>query len=216
MATTEIKRLYQNSKEFVPITLAEAVVVNTEGTNLQNIGITTLDDILRRVLGIIGDNNTDIDTLEQTLDAINKALSNKQDKLTPGTGISIDSNGVISATSSVEIYKVAQSLPQASKECLNIIYLIPNSNVQGNIAKEYICIEQNGIYQWEELGSVTSNVNLEGYVDKTTFNTTINEIRNLINGISGITAENIKTSGGVNIVVNYTIPENLYDSLINN
>ena len=30
MATTQIKRLFQNNTEFVPITLSEAVVVNTD------------------------------------------------------------------------------------------------------------------------------------------------------------------------------------------
>ena len=40
--STQIKRLYQNSKEFVPITLAEAVVVNTTNIpGLQSLGITT-------------------------------------------------------------------------------------------------------------------------------------------------------------------------------
>ena len=33
--STQIKRLYQNNQEFVPITLAEAVVVNT--TNIHGI-----------------------------------------------------------------------------------------------------------------------------------------------------------------------------------
>lgn len=46
--STQIKRLYQNNQEFVPITLAEAVVVNsTNIPGLQSLGITTLDKVLK-------------------------------------------------------------------------------------------------------------------------------------------------------------------------
>ena len=50
---TDIKKLQQNGKEFVPITLAEAVVVNA--TNLQGyntLGITTLDKVLNALAAI--------------------------------------------------------------------------------------------------------------------------------------------------------------------
>jgi hypothetical protein len=36
MATTQIKRLIQQGTEFVPITLSEAVVVNTDNLTLMN------------------------------------------------------------------------------------------------------------------------------------------------------------------------------------
>ena len=44
--STSIKRLKQNGKEFVPITLAEAVVVNGEYIWNQKV-CTTLDNVLR-------------------------------------------------------------------------------------------------------------------------------------------------------------------------
>ena len=45
--STQIKRLYQNNQEFVPITLAEAVVVNTTNIpGLKSLGITTLDKVI--------------------------------------------------------------------------------------------------------------------------------------------------------------------------
>ena len=48
MSTTQIKRLFQSNTEFVPITLAEAVVVNTSNVpGLSSLGITTLDKVLR-------------------------------------------------------------------------------------------------------------------------------------------------------------------------
>ena len=54
--STSIKRLSQNGQEFVPITLQEAVVVNTKNTIMQNaLGeITTLDKVLRATYGILG------------------------------------------------------------------------------------------------------------------------------------------------------------------
>lgn len=46
--STQIKRLYQNDQEFVPITLAEAVVVDaTNIPGLQTLRITTLDKVLK-------------------------------------------------------------------------------------------------------------------------------------------------------------------------
>ena len=46
--STQIKRLYQNNQEFVPITLAEAVVVDaTNIPGLQTLRITTLDKVLK-------------------------------------------------------------------------------------------------------------------------------------------------------------------------
>ena len=48
--STQIKRLYQDGKEFVPITLSEAVVVNTTNVpGLNGLGITTLDKVLGHI-----------------------------------------------------------------------------------------------------------------------------------------------------------------------
>ena len=100
MNYTQIKRLFQNNTEFVPITLAEAVVVNTSTIpGLTNLGITTLDKVLRNTLGLIGANTQkietlggDILTLTGVVGQINNELQNKQDKLTAGVGISITKN----------------------------------------------------------------------------------------------------------------------------
>jgi hypothetical protein len=127
MSTTQIKRLFQSNTEFVPITLAEAVVVNTSNVpGLSSLGITTLDKVLRTTLGVIGTNSGDIASLEEAVGEINTALEKKQDKLTAGVGITITPEGVISATSNVELYKIVTSLPTASKDCLNTIYLVSN------------------------------------------------------------------------------------------
>ena len=81
MNYTQIKRLFQNNTEFVPITLAEAVVVNTSTLPaLQNLGITTLDKVLSATLSQINSNITNISNLSGAVATINQQLVNKLDK----------------------------------------------------------------------------------------------------------------------------------------
>lgn len=206
--STQIKRLYQNSQEFVPITLAEAVVVNTTNVpGLQSLGITTLDKVLRTTLGVVGSNTVNIDTINGTLTSINNTLQNKQDKLTAGDGITISPTGVISVTNTSTLgfqYKIVSSLPTPpSKDYENIIYLVPNPNgVNGNIFIEYICINKDSNYIWEQIGSITTDIDLDNYVTKTEFN----QFKSI-----SLTAQDVTTSSGVAVTVNYNIPSTLYD-----
>ena len=206
--STQIKRLYQNNQEFVPITLAEAVVVNTTNIpGLQSLGITTLDKVLKTTLGVVGSNTLDIETINRTLTTINNTLQNKQDKLTAGDGITISSDGVISITNTSTLgfqYKIVNALPSPpKKDYENIIYLIPNSNgTTGNIFTEYICINRDSVYIWEQIGSLTTDVNLDNYVTKVEFNT--------LKSIA-LTAQDVTTSSGIAVTVNYDIPSTLYD-----
>lgn len=206
--STQIKRLYQNNQEFVPITLAEAVVVNaTNIPGLKSLGITTLDKVLKTTLGIVGTNTLSIDTINKTLTSINNTLQNKQDKLTAGDGITISSDGVISVTNTSTLgfqYKIVTMLPSPPrKDYENIIYLVPNpGGVNGNIFTEYICINKDSTYIWEQIGSLTTDVNLDDYVTKTEFNA----LKSIV-----LTAQDVTTSSGVAVTVNYNIPDNLYD-----
>lgn len=206
--STQIKRLYQNNQEFVPITLAEAVVVNTTNVpGLQSLGITTLDKVLKNTLGVVGSNTLSIDTINKTLATINNTLQNKQDKLTAGDGITISSNGVISITNTSTLgfqYKIVTALPSPpKKDYENIIYLVPNPRgANGNIFTEYICINKDSTYIWEQIGSLTTDVNLDNYVTKTEFNA----LKSIV-----LTAQNVTTSSGIAVTVNYNIPNNLYD-----
>lgn len=211
--STQIKRLLQNNVEFVPITLAEAVVVNTDGLNLiSNLQITTLDKVLREILNISGDSISDIETLTNAVNTINNTLQNKQDKLTAGVGIKIE-NGIITATSITTLYKIVEFLPQPSEECLNSIYLIPvTSPTSGNYFKEIICFEKNGAYVWEEIGTVQTDVDLTGYITRQEYTTKIEEITTALN--SKLTAISVTTSNGSSqVVVNYNIPSDLYDNI---
>lgn len=218
MSTTQIKRLFQSNKEFVPITLAEAVVVNT--TNLPGmalLGITTLDKVLRTTLGVVGTNAADILKLNQAVDDINAALDTKQNKLTAGAGINITPEGVISAIFNIELYKIVTVLPTPSASTTNSIYLVPASGgVNGNIFKEYICVYESTQkkYIWEEMGSIQTDVDLSGYVTLEAFNDQINIIKGQL--ANTITAQDVTNSdGSAKIVVNYTIPADLYNSMVN-
>lgn len=205
---TQIKRLYQNNQEFVPITLAEAVVVNaTNIPGLKSLGITTLDKVLKTTLGVVGTNTLNIDTINKTLTNINNTLQNKQDKLTAGDGITISSDGVISVTNTSTLgfqYKIVTILPSPpGKDYENIIYLVPNpKGVNDNIFTEYICVNKDSTYIWEQIGSLTTDVNLDNYVTKTEFNA----LRSIV-----LTAQDVTTSSGVAVTVNYNIPDTLYD-----
>ena len=234
MNYTQIKRLFQSNTEFVPITLAEAVVVNTSTIpGLTNLGITTLDKVLRNTLGLVGTNAQNIDILGTNLQQltgvvqmINEELENKQDKLTAGIGISItktDDKTVISVNHTIELYKIISletwnSIKEVpSQDFENVIYLVPQpsfTSVTGNIFKEFLCVLKDGAYQWEEFGTIQTEVDLSGYVTTDVFNTLVNRVTSI--EVNGIFADNVYTSTGQQVVVQYTIPSNLYDSAVNN
>lgn len=233
MNYTQIKRLFQNNTEFVPITLAEAVVVNTSSIpGLTNLGITTLDKVLRNTLGLVGTNAQNIDTLGTNIQQltgvvsmINQELENKQDKLTAGVGISItqqDDKTVISVNHTIELYKIIstetwnQIKDDPKQDYENVIYLVPQpsaTSVTGNVFKEFLCVFKEGLYKWEEFGTIQTEVDLSGYVTNDVFN----QLANKVTGIemTGVFADNIYTSTGQQVVVEYSIPSDLYDSAVN-
>ena len=233
MNYTQIKRLFQSGTEFVPITLAEAVVVNTSTIpGLTNLGITTLDKVLRNTLGLVGTNAQNIETLGGNItqlagvvQLINQELENKQDKLTAGVGISItkqDDKTVISVNHSIELYKIISTetwntiKEQPGQDYENIIYLVPQpsgTSVTGNVFKEFLCVIKDGVYQWEEFGTIQTEVDLSGYVTDEEFTQLANRVTNI--EMTGVSADNIYTSTGQQVVVQYTIPSDLYNSAIN-
>ena len=234
MNYTQIKRLFQNNTEFVPITLAEAVVVNTSSIpGLTNLGITTLDKVLRNTLGLVGTNAQNIETLGGNLtqltgvvQLINQELENKQDKLTAGVGISITKNDqdetVISVNHTLEIYRIISTETwdeiklDPKQEYENVIYLVPQpqaTSVDKNIFKEFLCVLKNGEYQWEEFGTIQTDVDLSDYITTAEFQTLVNNVNNI--RVTGVFADNIYTSTGQQVVAQYVIPVTLYDSAVN-
>ena len=235
MNYTQIKRLFQNNTEFVPITLSEAVVVNTSTIpGLTDLGITTLDKVLRNTLGLIGTNAKNIETLGGNIKTltgvvqqINNELENKQDKLTAGVGISITKNDqnqtVISVNHSLEIYKIItietwdtiKDNPSQSYE--NVIYLVPQPSITSanqNVFKEFLCVFKDGVYQWEEFGTIQTKVDLSGYVTQEEFKALKDRVSNI--ELTGVSASDVFTSTGQQVVIRYTIPSNLYDFAVNN
>ena len=184
---TEIRRLFQQGKEFVPISLAEAIVVNTNNLpGFNSLKITTLDKVLYNLVGVVGTNTINIKNLQDT----------KQDKLTAGHGIVIK-DGVISTTTNIgDIYKIVSTLPQASAEVTNILYLVPgtsdNTEDGGNIFVEWLCVKVGETYKWEKLGESKATIDLSDY----------------------ITSIPVTNSSGIIIKVNYEIPRDLYDNLM--
>ena len=234
MNYTQIKRLFQNNTEFVPITLSEAVVVNTSTIpGLTDLGITTLDKVLRNTLGLIGANTQkietlggDILTLTGVVGQINNELKNKQDKLTAGVGISITKNEqnqtVISVNHSLEIYKIITTetwntiKDSPSQNYENVIYLVPQpstTSVNQNVFKEFLCVFKDGVYQWEEFGTIQTEVDLSGYVTQEEFTALKNRVSNI--ELTGIFASDVTTSTGQKVAVQYTIPDNLYNFAVN-
>lgn len=235
MNYTQIKRLFQNNTEFVPITLSEAVVVNTSTIpGLTDLGITTLDKVLRNTLGLIGTNAQNIETLGGNIitltgvvGQINDKLKNKQDKLTAGVGISITKNDqnqtVISVNHSLEIYKIISTetwndiKDNPSQSYENVIYLVPQPAITSsnqNIFKEFLCVFKDGVYQWEEFGTIQTKVDLSGYVTQEEFTALKNRVSKI--ELTGIFASDVLTSTGQRVVVQYNIPDDLYNFAVNN
>lgn len=184
---TEIRRLFQQGKEFVPISIAEAIVVNTNNLpGLSSLKITTLDRVLYSLIGVVGTNTINIKNLQDT----------KQDKLTAGNGIVIK-DGVISTTANIgDIYKIVSTLPQASAEVTNTLYLVPstsdNTEDGANIFVEWLCVKVGEVYKWEKIGESKTTIDLSDY----------------------ITSIPVTNSNDEIIRVNYEIPRDLYDNLM--
>lgn len=225
--TTKIKRLFQGSEQFAPVTLSEAVVVNTKYIDGQDT-ITTLDKVLNKAYTSIAENTeniSNIDTsVQNAVDTINKAISdfaddiaNKQDKLTKdnlkgenGISIEISETGVITVKSdiSLKLYEVVSNLPTENIST-NTIYIAKSANEgESDVLSEYIWIPDDSLEEkgyWERLGTVQAEIDLTNYITRDEFDTALSSM---------ITAVDVTTSTGAVVVVNYTIPDTLYDSVI--
>ena len=140
---TDIKKLQQNGKEFVPITLAEAVVVNAENIQGYNILKTTTLDKVLKALAVVDNSQQDaITKINNTLKSLKAGFS----------------------------YQIVNELPTTPNvDCLGTIYLVKGSDINQNKYAEYICIFNNAEYSWEMLGIINSEVDLTGYVTKNDF-----------------------------------------------
>lgn len=93
----------------------------------------------------------------------------KQDKLTAGTGIAIDSGNVISCTLDNKVFVPVSELP-TDNILGNKIYLVPNGESEGdNVFTEYTYV--NGA--WEVVGSMQAKVDLTPYAKTTDVETAL-------------------------------------------
>lgn len=215
---TEIKRLKQSGKDFAPITLSEAVVVNTNVIpGLSNLGITTLD----KVLGAYG----------LTFQQFMTALAGKQDELTAGAGITInkvtvgdETKTVIGLSSSVTtLYKIVTveqfNAMVPGPEHVNYIYIYPSANANvgpGNYFTEVVCMEMDDPesdsipkakkYFWEKIGELPTEVDLSNYL---TWDKYVAD-----GGIIAVPVTTSLQAGNKAVIVSYDIPANLYDDVV--
>lgn len=112
------------------------------------------------------------DNLEETLKDYAKSseLENKQNKLTPGTGIEINDD-TISCTLDPSVFEVVTSLPAANTAKTNKIYIDKSevSTTDGNKYNEYVVVDG----AWELIGTFNSGkINLDDYLTKGEASTT--------------------------------------------
>jgi hypothetical protein len=84
----------------------------------------------------------------------------------------------------------------ASAEVTNTLYLVPttsdNTEDGMNIFVEWLCVKVGETYKWEKLGESKTTIDLSDY----------------------ITSIPVTNSSGTIIKVNYEIPKDLYDNLM--
>lgn len=69
-------------------------------------------------------------------------------------------------------YVIVATLPTASASTVGKIYLVPSADPDTqNVKDEFITIQNDGAYQWEQIGSTA--VDLEGYVTTAEMNAAI-------------------------------------------
>lgn len=109
------------------------------------------------------------------------------------------------------VYVVAEVLPSPSADTMWKIFLVPSSEPQAqNTKDEFITIEKNGVYSWEQIGSTA--VDLSGKADKDTNAEEGNLAEFDSNGNpvdSGISAEDVAKKDGYYVGMTAGAAENL-------
>lgn len=97
-----------------------------------------------------------------------------------GSGLNIDSNGIVSVDN--KLYILVNSLESVTTPDANKIYLVLNSSStsETNSFTEYVWITSDTGSKWEKLGEASATVDLADYYTKTEINNKLSPINNSI------------------------------------
>lgn len=101
-----------------------------------------------------------------------------------GSGLNIDSNGVVSVDN--KLYILVNSLESVSTPDANKIYLVLNSSStsETNSFTEYVWVTSDTGSKWEKLGEASATVDLADYYTKTEINNKLSPINNSITNLN--------------------------------
>lgn len=87
-----------------------------------------------------------------------------------------DTSDLVCLTVDTSLYKVVTTLPTASADTENKIYLVTGSKTaSGNTYAEHITVKSGSTYKWEKLGEVGADVDLSTYVTSQALTTKLND-----------------------------------------
>lgn len=145
--------------------IEEKIPESASGSN----PLITKQQLLDEEMDIRDDLNEGLSELQTQITAQAAEIATKQNKLTAGDNIVIDSNNVISATGTGGVgfdMQVVDQLPATGKK--GVIYLVPKDGTAPDVHDEYVWIDATQMF--ELIG--TTKVDLTDYVKKTDYATT--------------------------------------------
>lgn len=125
-----------------------------------------------------------------TEEELGKLLEGKQDKLTPGDGISIEGN-VISCTLDTSLFVLVEELPSLDTAKANKIYLLKKKDNSGEAQSyaEYILVitqgEEGEVKEWEKIGEYDLSLELAPYLKIVDAESTYIKKENIIDSFEG-------------------------------
>ena len=113
------------------------------------------------VVSIVDEDGNINRAIYATKDYVDASIQSKQDRLQPGTGISID-GATISSTLDTNVYEFITELGSTYNMNPNKVYIL-ETKVDGQYIYKQYKIKDG---QWVLLGDVAPNINLNGYLKK--------------------------------------------------
>lgn len=151
-------------------------IVDDVNDTLEEQGIEPIDVLadVPRVINQLAEDGGKINSVDTTMGLDTRTVIDPQTQKeslqafakVDGTTIKFNSNGQMQADIKTPDFIVVAELPIASAQTMGDIYLVPStSSKTKNVKDEFITIEDNGTYEWEQIGSTA--VDLSNYYTKT-------------------------------------------------